>query len=210
MPSFSPIDFEILLKTKFNLNSFANFRFNIIEDIETIQHLIATNSENHHFLGVNLDNLYVAGGYFFKYNENAVYSRLLPNLFEDFRANQSIDFFCGVPIERQGILKYSINSLQVFTENHYLNNIKVTFNWSNQALPDGKTILDFFDSEFCKVAFNISDRKIYYSEWFYNPDYLKGIGTNTNALRQLKFKMKGYEHKNSEYKLLLNNLSKSF
>lgn len=204
----SPTEFKNLLETKFKTKF--NTIYNFEEDCKFIDDFVQ-DINKFPFLQIDWNNLFVAGGYFFKYNENAVYSRLLPELLQEFKNNQSIDFFYLAAIPSiDGNLKYTIDGISVYRQNYEIKGKKITFNWSNQPLPIEKTILHLFDSEFCKVAYNIAEKKIHFSPWFDKPDYSSGIGDNTNLLRKLKFHMKGLEYRDLELKNVLTNLSKCF
>jgi len=175
-------------------NNFPNVKHEIIQDClkikQSIIELFANRSE------ININYLFVSGGYFFKYDDNNILRLVFQKEFNEFKNKQAIDFFYTgiIPKQNTDTLKYSFKNLEkeisVYSRVLYISNLNVTFQFVEGDHANLR-LIDYFDAECCKIIYCCESQKFFVPKWF-----ILGEKLNLNTLsedRALKFKMKGFE-----------------
>jgi hypothetical protein len=153
-------EFEYLLS-----NNFKEVKHKIILDCLLIDRLFENITEKDLFgkgddIKLCLDDLYVAGGYFFKYNENKIFAEQYKEDFKRFNENQAIDLFYAKPfrtsfdmdVDEFHQIKYTTsNGLDVYSRNidkridGFIQKITIQYTLADDGRENIK-IIDFFDA----------------------------------------------------------------
>lgn len=195
---------------------FKNVNHDLKKDIEHISTIFKFSNQNNDSLysfadgliRVPYEQIYVSGGYFFKYSQNNPYAIIFPVAHKKFQSNQKIDLYFSGDFENwdiKTIFKPRYTTLNGTDMSLGLNHngAEITINYlhcNDNTIKTGTSAIFEFDANFCKVAYNIKNKDFAISSWF-KSENAELFPRNVDLIRELKFKMKGFYEKQNEVEI---------
>ena len=206
-------EFEKILEQ----DRFKHVNHDLKKDIEHITTIFSNQNNDYYYsfadglIRVPYDQIYISGGYFFKYSQNNPYAIIFPDAYQKFQSNQKIDLyfdkdFANLDIKtifnsRFTTLNGTVMSLEL---SHKEAEITINYLLCNdgKTIMTGTTAIFEFDANFCKVAYNIKNKNFAISSWFKSENAdCELFPRNVDLIRELKFKMKGFYNKQNEVEI---------